>query len=172
MIRILKEKVKDTGMIQKITPFLWFDHQAEEVVNFYLTIFKRSKITRVTRYGTEGPGPEGTVMTVGFLLEGQQFVALNGGPAFAFSQAISFVVNCRTQKEIDRYWDLLSVGGEQQPCGWLKDRYGISWQVVPGALAGMLGDPDPERSRRVIKAMLPMGKLDLKMLRKAYGKKT
>lgn len=157
--------------MQKIVPFLWFDNRAEEAANFYISVFKKSKIGRIARYGEEGPGAKGTVMTVEFMLEGQEFVALNGGPAFSFSQAISFVVNCTTQKEIDAYWEQLSAGGEQQLCGWLKDRYGVSWQIVPAVLAGMLSDPDPERSGRVMKAMLPMGKLDLIKLEQAYNAK-
>jgi predicted 3-demethylubiquinone-9 3-methyltransferase (glyoxalase superfamily) len=155
--------------MQKITPFLWFDTKAEEAMKFYLSVFKKAKTVRIVRYGAEGPGPEGTVMTAAFRIEGQEFIALNGGPAFTFSQAISFVINCRTQDEIDRYWDLLSAGGEQQPCGWLKDKYGISWQVVPVVLAEMLSDPDPEKSRRVMKAMLKMGKLDMKILQRAWA---
>jgi predicted 3-demethylubiquinone-9 3-methyltransferase (glyoxalase superfamily) len=155
--------------MQKITPFLWFDHQAEEAMNFYLSVFGKSKILRIVRYGDAGPGPAGTVMTAEFQIEGQQFVALNGGPAFTFSQAVSFVVHCKTQGEVDRYWEQLSAGGEQQQCGWLKDRFGVSWQVVPAVLTKMLGDPDPEKSRRVMKAMLPMGKLDIKTLETAYA---
>jgi predicted 3-demethylubiquinone-9 3-methyltransferase (glyoxalase superfamily) len=170
MIRVLKDNI-EVNCMQKITPFLWFDNKAEDAVNFYLSVFKKSKIVRVSRYGNEGPGAKGTVMTVDFRIEGQKFVALNGGPVFAFSQAISFVVNCRTQKEIDRYWEQLSAGGEQQPCGWLKDRYGVSWQIVPVILADMLSDPDTEKSGRVMKAMLPMGKLDIKKLQPAYAGK-
>ncbi len=154
--------------MQKITPFLWFDHQAEDAVEFYRSVFRKSNILRITRYGREGPGPEGAVMTIEFRIGDQEFVALNGGPVFSFSQAISFVINCRTQKEIDYYWERLSEGGEQQPCGWLKDRFGISWQVVPVLLAEMLADPDPEKSGRVMKAMLPMGRLELAVLKKAY----
>jgi predicted 3-demethylubiquinone-9 3-methyltransferase (glyoxalase superfamily) len=154
--------------MQKITPFLWFDHQAEEAMNFYLSVFDQAKPVRIVRYGEEGPGPKGSVMTAAFLLEGQEFVALNGGPVFAFSPAISFVVNCTTQKEIDSYWEKLSADGEQQPCGWLKDKYGISWQIVPVSLSEMLSDPDPEKSRRVMQAMLRMGKIDIPTLEKAY----
>jgi predicted 3-demethylubiquinone-9 3-methyltransferase (glyoxalase superfamily) len=154
--------------MQKITPFLWFNTQAEEAMNYYCSIFKNSKPIRIIRYGKQGPGPIGMVMTANFILGGQEFVALNGGPAFTFSQAISFVVNCKTQEEIDRLWDLLSQGGEQQACGWLKDKFGVSWQIVPVILAEMLGDPDPEKSGRVMKAMLPMGKLDIKILEHAY----
>jgi predicted 3-demethylubiquinone-9 3-methyltransferase (glyoxalase superfamily) len=154
--------------MQKITPFLWFDHQAEEAVNFYLSVFKNSKKLRTVRFGKAGPGPEGTVMTVDFLIEGQQFVALNGGPAFTFSQAISFAVNCSTQDEVDLLWGTLSEGGEQQPCGWLKDKYGVSWQIVPVVLSEMLNDPDPEKSQRVMKALLQMKKIDIKLLERAY----
>ena len=158
--------------MQKITPFLWFDHQAEEAVKFYLSVFKNSKVLRTVRYGQAGPGPEGTVMTINFLIEGQEFAALNGGPIFTFSQAISFVVNCTTQEEVDRLWTSLSDGGEQQPCGWLKDKYGVSWQIVPADLVDMLNDPDPVRSQRVMKAMLAMGKLEIKLLKEAYNGKS
>ncbi len=155
--------------MQKITPFLWFDHQAEEAVNFYVTVFNNSKVLRTVRYGEAGPGPEGTVMTINFEIEGQEFAALNGGPVFSFSQAISFVVNCTNQAEVDRLWTILSQGGEQQPCGWLKDKYGVSWQIVPVGLVDMLNDPDPIRSQRVMKAMLKMGKLEIKLLKEAYN---
>ena len=155
--------------MQKITPFLWFDHQAEEAANFYISVFSNAKILRTVRYGEEGPGPKGTVMTIEFRIEGQEFVALNGDPAFTFSQAISFVVNCTSQGEIDRLWEKLTEGGEPQPCGWLKDRYGVSWQIVPVVLADMLNDPDPGKAGRVMKAMLKMGKLEIKPLQKAYA---
>jgi predicted 3-demethylubiquinone-9 3-methyltransferase (glyoxalase superfamily) len=155
--------------MQKITPFLWFDHQAEEAVKFYLSVFENSKVLRTVRYGQAGPGPEGTVMTVNFTIEGQEFTALNGGPVFTFSQAISFVVKCKTQNEVDRYWTKLSDGGEQQPCGWLKDKYGVSWQIVPEVLLDMLNDPDPVKSQRVMKAMLKMGKIEIGPLEKAYN---
>jgi predicted 3-demethylubiquinone-9 3-methyltransferase (glyoxalase superfamily) len=158
--------------MQKITPFLWFDHQAEEATNFYLSVFKNSKKLRVVRYGKAGPGPEGTVMTVDFIIEGQEFTALNGGPVFTFSQAISFVVNCKTQEEVDLLWKRLSEGGEQQPCGWMKDKYGVSWQIVPADLVDMLNDPDPAKSQRVMKAMLQMGKLDVRILKEAYNGKS
>ena len=154
--------------MQKITPFLWFDGKAEEAMNFYVSVFKNSKILRILHYGEAGPGMNGTVMTVNFLIEGQEFVALNGGPQFIFSPAISFVVNCGTQKEIDEYWERLSEGGEKQPCGWLKDRFGVSWQVVPVILPDMLNDADPEKVQRVMKAMLQMGKIDIKKLLQAY----
>jgi predicted 3-demethylubiquinone-9 3-methyltransferase (glyoxalase superfamily) len=154
--------------MQKITPFLWFDGKAEEAMNFYVSVFKNSKILRILHYGEAGPGMNGTVMTVNFLIEGQEFVALNGGPQFIFSPAISFVVNCGTQKEIDEYWERLSEGGEKQPCGWLKDRFGVSWQVVPVILPDMLNDADPEKVQRVMKAMLQMGKIEIKKLLQAY----
>jgi predicted 3-demethylubiquinone-9 3-methyltransferase (glyoxalase superfamily) len=160
--------------MQKITPFLWFDNQAEEAANFYVSIFKGSKVVNITRYGEEGfeihRRPAGTVMTVEFQLEGQDFIALNGGPVFKFNEAISFQVRCNTQEEVDHYWEKLSAGGdrEAQPCGWLKDRYGVSWQIVPVALGEMLQDNDPEKSQRVMKAMLQMDKLDIKRLQQAY----
>jgi predicted 3-demethylubiquinone-9 3-methyltransferase (glyoxalase superfamily) len=152
-----------------ITPFLWFESQAEEAAKFYVSVFPRSKITQTTRYGEEGPGPKGTVMTVAFELDGQEFVALNGGPQFSFTQAISFVVNCETQAEVDAFWEKLSEGGEKIQCGWLKDRYGLPWQIVPTALGRLLGDEDPQRSRRVMKAMMQMKKLDVAELERAYA---
>jgi predicted 3-demethylubiquinone-9 3-methyltransferase (glyoxalase superfamily) len=154
--------------MQKITPFLWFDNQAEEAMNFYTSIFKNSKIGNVTRYGEGGPGPAGTVMTATFQLDGQEFMALNGGPHFTFSPAISFFVNCETQEEVDELWEKLSEGGETEQCGWLKDKYGVSWQIVPTILGEMLQDKDPEKSKRVTEAMLKMDKLDIKILRQAY----
>ena len=153
--------------IQKITPFLWFDHQAEQAAEFYTSIFPSSKVTKVVRYGEAGPGPAGSAMTVAFELEGQAFVALNGGPHFQFSEAISFVVNCQTQEEVDRYWDQLSAGGTPVQCGWLKDKFGLSWQIVPTALPELLGDPDPRKSQRVMKAMMTMKKLDIAALEQA-----
>jgi predicted 3-demethylubiquinone-9 3-methyltransferase (glyoxalase superfamily) len=155
--------------MQKITPFLWFNNRAEEAMEFYVSVFKRSRIVKVTPYGEEGPGVKGTVMAVSFLIEGQEFAALNGGPQFTFSQAISFVVNCRTQKEVDYYWEKLSEGGEKQPCGWLKDKFGVSWQVVPTVMVEMLTDPDPVKAQRVMKAMLRMGKIEIKLLKQAYN---
>ena len=160
--------------MQKITPFLWFDNQAEEAVHFYVSIFKNSKITGVARYGEAGAEvsgrSKGTVMTMAFELEGQAFVALNGGPVFAFSPAISFVVNCRTQKEVDYYWEMLSEGGDEQAqqCGWLKDKYGVSWQIVPAILGEMMQDKDAAKSERVMKAMIQMKKLDVGGLKRAY----
>ena len=158
--------------MQTITPFLWFDSEAEVAANFYVSIFKNSKIVSVARYGDEGAKvsgrPKGTVMTISFELDGQIFTALNGGPVFKFSPAISFVVDCKTQEEVDRLWEKLSKGGEKGQCGWLKDKYGVSWQIVPTVLGGMLQDKDPEKSRRVMKALLQMDKIDTQRLEQAY----
>jgi len=154
--------------MQKITPFLWFDNQAEEAVKFYTSIFKNSKIVSIMRYGEAGPGPKGTVMTATFQLDGQEFVALNGGPHFKFTEAISFVINCKRQEEVDHFWEKLSEGGEESRCGWLKDKYGVSWQVVPTVLVEMLRDKDAEKSKRVMEALLKMGKIDIKTLKQAY----
>jgi predicted 3-demethylubiquinone-9 3-methyltransferase (glyoxalase superfamily) len=154
--------------MQKITPFLWFDNQAEEALNFYTSIFKNSKIGMISRYGEGGPGPKGTLMTATFQLNGQEFMALNGGPYFTFSPAISFFVNCETQEEVDEFWEKLSEGGEKQQCGWLKDKYGVSWQIVPTALGVLLQDKDVEKSSRVMKAMLQMNKIDIAILKQAY----
>jgi predicted 3-demethylubiquinone-9 3-methyltransferase (glyoxalase superfamily) len=154
--------------MQKITPFLWFDHQAEEAANFYVSIFKNSKISTVNRYGEAGPGPKGTVMTIAFQLDGQEFVALNGGPLFPFTQAISFVVNCETQEEVDELWEKLSAGGKQQKCAWLTDKFGVPWQIVPTQLVTLLSDPDPVKSARVMQAMLQMTKIDIAALKRAY----
>ncbi len=155
---------------QKITPFLWFDGKAEEAARFYTGIFKDSKILDVTHYGKAGPGPKGSVMTVSFRIAGMEFTALNGGSEFKFNQAVSFMVNCKDQKEIDYYWEKLTEGGDKkaQVCGWLKDKYGLSWQVVPAELGAMIGDRDPAKAERVMAAMLPMKKLDLAALKKAY----
>jgi predicted 3-demethylubiquinone-9 3-methyltransferase (glyoxalase superfamily) len=153
--------------MQKITPFLWFDHQAEEAANFYTSLFKNSKITGVSRYGEGSPGPAGSVMTISFQLDGQDFTALNGGPLFLFTEAISFVVNCETQAEVDHLWEQLTAGGQEVQCGWLKDRFGVSWQIVPTALGSILGDPDPEKARRAMEAMLKMKKLDIVELQRA-----
>jgi len=153
--------------MQRITPFLWFDNQAEDAVNFYVSIFKNSKIGKVSRYGDAGPGPKGTVLTVSFELQGQQFIALNGGPKFKFSPAVSFVVNCETQQEIDAYWEKLSAGGRIDQCGWLSDKYGLSWQIVPASLGELMSSKDPERSGRVMKALLQMKKLDIEVLKRA-----
>jgi len=158
---------------QRITPFLWFDSHAEEAVSFYTSIFENSKIMTITRYGEDGAAasgrPKGTVMTVAFQLDGQDFVALNGGPIFKFTEAISFVVHCESQDEVDYYWEKLSKGGDEraQQCAWLKDKYGLSWQIVPTVLVELLSDPDPEKSRRVMKAMLQMKKIDIETLRRA-----
>jgi predicted 3-demethylubiquinone-9 3-methyltransferase (glyoxalase superfamily) len=151
----------------KITPCLWFDTEGEDAATFYTSVFPNSKITGVTRYGSAGPRPEGTVMTVNFELDGQKFVALNGGPEFTFNEAISFQVSCETQEEVDAYWSRLSEGGEEGPCGWLKDRYGVSWQIVPTALHRLLGDPDREKSQRVMEAMLKMKKIEVGDLERA-----
>jgi predicted 3-demethylubiquinone-9 3-methyltransferase (glyoxalase superfamily) len=156
--------------MQKITPFLWFDGQAEEAMNFYVSIFKDSKVLGVSRYGEAGPGPKGTVMVATFQLEGQNFCALNGGPQFTFSPAISFFVDCQTQQEIDELWQKLSEGGKTQRCGWLQDKYGLSWQIIPSVLSNMMQDKDPEKANRVMTAMLQMDKLDLERLKQAYEK--
>jgi predicted 3-demethylubiquinone-9 3-methyltransferase (glyoxalase superfamily) len=154
--------------MQKITTFLTFNDQAEKAVNLYTSIFKNSKIVSTTRYGDVGPGPKGSPMLVTFQLEGQDFIALNGGPSFKFAQGISLLVNCETQAEVDELWEKLSAGGEKLPCGWLTDRFGISWQVCPRVLLKMMNDKDPEKSGRVMKAMMGMGKLDIDALKRAY----
>jgi len=154
--------------MQKITPFLWFDNQAEEAVNFYVSIFNNSKVVSMSRFGDAGPGPKGAVMSVTFELEGQQFMALNGGPLYKFSPAISFFVNCETQEEIDDLWEKLSAGGEVQQCSWLKDKYGLTWQIIPSILLPMLSDKDPAKAQRVMQAMLQMVKLDINTLKQAY----
>jgi len=161
--------------MQKITPFLWFDNQAEEAAKFYTSIFKNSKITDIARYGEAGAKvsgrAKGSVMTVSFELDGQEFTALNGGPVFKFTEAVSFVVNCKTQKEVDELWEKLSAGGEKSQCGWLKDKYGLSWQIVPTVLTEMLQDKDPGKSERVMQAMLKMQKLDIETLKQSYQEK-
>jgi predicted 3-demethylubiquinone-9 3-methyltransferase (glyoxalase superfamily) len=145
-----------------ITPFLWYDSEAEEAATLYTSLFPNSKILAVNRYGAAGPGPEGSVMTVSFELDGQRFVALNGGPAHTFTEAVSFVVDCTTQEEVDRYWDALTAdGGEESVCGWLRDRFGLSWQIVPSRLPELLTDPDREKSQRAMQAMLQMKKIDI-----------
>jgi|SRR5215471_15635915 len=154
--------------MQKIVPFLWFDGKAEEAAHFYTSIFKNSKIGRVTRYGEAGPGPKGAVMSATFQLAGQEFIALNGGPQFTFSPAISLFVNCETQEEVDELWEKLSSGGKKNRCGWLQDKFGVSWQIIPTALGKLMSDPDPEKSSRVMKAMLQMEKLDIRGLQQAY----
>lgn len=153
--------------MQKITPFLWFNDQAEEAVKFYTSIFKNSKVGAIARYGDSGPGPAGSVMTASFELEGQPFIALNGGPVFKFTEAVSFVVNCESQQEVDYYWDNLLKGGTPSQCGWLKDQFGLSWQIVPAALSKLLSSKDAQKSRRVMEAMLKMVKLDIKTLEEA-----
>ncbi len=153
--------------MSEITPCLWFDTEGEDAAKFYTSVFPNSKILHVARYGSAGPRPEGTVMTVDFELNGQEFMALNGGPEFTFSEAISFQVSCKTQDEVDTYWSRLSEGGEEGPCGWLKDKYGVSWQIVPTALAELLTDPDPEKSQRVMSAMLKMKKIEIDKLERA-----
>jgi predicted 3-demethylubiquinone-9 3-methyltransferase (glyoxalase superfamily) len=153
--------------MQKITSCLWFDTQGEEAARFYTTVFENSRILDVARYGPAGPGPEGTVMTVTFELDGHRFIALNGGPQFTFDEAISFQVSCETQDEVDYFWSKLSEGGEEGPCGWLKDRYGLSWQIVPTALIELVSDPDTEKSQAAIKVMLGMRKIDIEALRRA-----
>src|SRR5437764_10513821 len=157
--------------MQKITPFLWFDNQAEGAARFYASIFQNSNVGTIIRYGEAGPGPKGTAMTVTFKLDGTEFIGLNGGPHFKFSEAISFVVSCKTQREVDYYWEKLSAGGEKGRCSWLKDKYGVSWQIVPRALGEMLQDKDPEKSKRVMQAMLQMSKIDMKRLQEAYKQK-
>lgn len=154
--------------MQKITPFLWFDNNAEEAMNFYVSIFKDSRVLSLSRYGDAGPGPAGTVMVGTFQLHGQDFIALNGGPQFKFTEAISFSIDCETQEEVDYYWEKLTEGGEESMCGWLKDKFGLSWQVIPKALGQMMGDKDPAKARRVMNAMLQMRKIDIKTLKQAY----
>jgi predicted 3-demethylubiquinone-9 3-methyltransferase (glyoxalase superfamily) len=154
--------------MQKITPFLWFDGKAEEAVNFYVSIFKNSRVGTITRYGDAGPGPKGTVMIATFQLEGQDFIALNGGPQYTFTPAISLFVDCKTQEEVDDLWNKLSEGGKTDRCGWLRDKYGLSWQIVPSTLRELIGDKDPEKSKRVMKAMLQMTKIDIQGLKQAY----
>ena len=154
--------------MQKITPNLWFDTEAEEAANFYTSIFKDSEIVNVMHYGDAGPRPAGMVMTVTFRLQGQEFTGINGGPDFKFNEAISFLVNCESQDEVDEYWENLSEGGEEGPCGWLKDKFGVSWQIAPTVLDKLLQDEDPEKADRVMKAMLQMKKIDIAGLQKAY----
>jgi predicted 3-demethylubiquinone-9 3-methyltransferase (glyoxalase superfamily) len=173
MEKIERDRRPPVPKMQKITPFLWFDDQAEEAAKFYVSIFKNSKIASVNRYDEEGAKaagrPKGSVMTVAFELDGQEFTALNGGPIFKFTEAISFVVHCETQNEVDHFWQKLTAGGQEVQCGWLKDRFGVSWQVVPNALIEMLQDKDPQKSKRVMAAMLKMKKIDIDRLKKAYA---
>jgi predicted 3-demethylubiquinone-9 3-methyltransferase (glyoxalase superfamily) len=153
--------------VQKITPFLWFDTQAEEAAKFYTSIFPNSRIVTMARYGEAGPGPNGSVMTVVFELDGQRVIALNGGPQFKFTEAISLSVDCKTQEEVDHYWTKLSQAGQESMCGWLKDRYGLSWQVNPTVLGELLADPDPKKAKRIMEAMLKMKKIDIAALKRA-----
>lgn len=153
--------------MQKITPFLWFDGNAEEAANLYTSIFQNSAIISVSRYGDAGPAPKGTVMVIKFQIHGQEFIALNGGPKFKFNEAVSFVVNCETQEEVDELWEKLSAGGQKSRCGWLKDKFGVSWQIVPTALPQLINNPDPEKARRAMKAMLEMDKIDIRRLEQA-----
>jgi predicted 3-demethylubiquinone-9 3-methyltransferase (glyoxalase superfamily) len=153
--------------MQKITPFLWFDGNAEEAANFYISIFKNSKMGKISRYGDAGPGPKGSAMSVTFQIEGQEFFALNGGPQFKFTPAISFFVNCETQQEVDDLWEKLSAGGRTDRCGWLQDKFGLSWQIIPTVLGQLLGDKDPQRAKRAMQAMLQMTKIDIKKLQQA-----
>ena len=155
--------------MQKITPFLWFDNNAEEAAKLDVSIFENSKITDTRRYGDAGPGPKGSVMTVTFQLDGQEFMALNGGPHFKFTEATSFFVNCKTQEEVDELWEKLSAGGEKSRCGWLKDKFGLSWQIVPEALGELLAHPDPEKAKRAMNAMLQMDKIDIQKLKQAVA---
>lgn len=155
--------------MQKITPFLWFNDQAEEAMRFYTSIFKNSKIGDVSRYGDAGPGPAGSVMSATFTLNGQDFMALNGGPLYKFTEAVSFYVSCETQAEVDEYWEKLSAGGEEGPCGWLKDKFGLSWQIVPTILGELLSDPNPAKSQNAMRAMLQMKKLDIAKLKQAHA---
>ena len=157
--------------MQKITPFLWFDGNAEEAVNFYTSTLKNSRIVNMSRYGDGAPAPKGTVISATFILEGQEFMALNGGPMFTFSPAISFFVKCETQEEIDTLWEKLSAGGKKERCGWLKDKFGVSWQIIPPVLGEMLQDKDPQRAQRVMQAMMQMDKIDIKKLKQAYDQK-
>jgi predicted 3-demethylubiquinone-9 3-methyltransferase (glyoxalase superfamily) len=154
--------------MQKIRPFLWFNDQAEDAVNFYVSIFKDSRVVSMNRYGEGAPFPKGTVMSATFVLEGQEFLALNGGPKYSFTPAISLFVNCETQQEVDALWSKLSAGGQEDACGWLRDKYGLSWQIIPSALMRMLGDPDRQKAARVMQAMLKMVKIDIAALQKAY----
>ncbi|MBA3449485.1 MAG: VOC family protein [Pseudaminobacter sp.] len=155
--------------MQKITPFLWFDDQAEEAVNFYGSIFRNAKIGKMTRYGKAGPGPAGSVLTASFELEGLEFTALNGGPHFKFTEAVSFSVDCESQAEVDYFWQKLSEGGQTSQCGWLKDKFGLSWQIIPSALPRLLSDPDAEKANRVMQAMFQMTKIEIDKLEQAYA---
>ena len=154
--------------MQKIAPFLWFDNQAEEAMRFYVSTFKNSRVLSISRYGDAGPGPKGTVMVAAFELDGQEFLALNGGPQFTFSPAVSFLVNCKAQDEVDYFWEKLSEGGEKHQCGWLRDKYGLSWQIVPTILSELMQDKDAEKTKRVMQAIMGMNKIEIAGLKKAY----
>jgi predicted 3-demethylubiquinone-9 3-methyltransferase (glyoxalase superfamily) len=167
---VLRKRIKEMTAMQKITPFLWFDDKAEEAMNFYVSVFKNSKVGSVTRYGEAGPGAKGKVMSATFQLDGQEFFALNGGPHYTFTPAISFFVNCETQLEVDELWEKLSAGGEKNRCGWLTDKYGVTWQIIPSVLSELLHDKDPEKSKRVMQAMLQMTKIEIEDLKRAYGR--
>jgi predicted 3-demethylubiquinone-9 3-methyltransferase (glyoxalase superfamily) len=166
---LLHTHLKKEAIMQKITPFLWFTNNAEDAMNFYTSIFKNSKIIKVHRCGDAGPGPKGSVLTGTFQLEGQEFMALNGGPHYQFTPAISLFVNCETQEEVDDLWERLAAGGEKVQCGWLKDKFGVSWQIIPTALGRLLWDKDPKKSARVMQAMLQMKKIDIEGLKRAYA---
>ena len=155
--------------MQKISPFLWFDNQAEEAAHFYTSIFKDASIGNISRYGAGGPGPEGAVMVISFKLAGQEFTALNGGPQFKFTEAISLMVSCETQEEIDYYWEQLSAGGKESQCGWLKDKYGLSWQIIPANMGKLMSNKDPEKAARTMQAMMQMSKLDIAALEQAQA---
>ena len=157
--------------MHKITPFLWFDHEAEEAMNFYTSIFKNSKKGRVTRYGDGGPAPKGTVMTAHFEIEGQPFIALNGGPHYKLNPAVSFLVDCKTQEEVDHLWSKLSDGGQTLQCGWVTDKFGVTWQIIPSVLTELMNDKDPQKSQRVVNAMMQMIKIDVEALKRAYADK-
>jgi predicted 3-demethylubiquinone-9 3-methyltransferase (glyoxalase superfamily) len=163
-----RDPIGKENLVQKITPNLWFDTEAEEAANFYISILKDSEVVNVMHYGDAGPRPAGMVMTVTFRLQGQEFTALNGGPDFKFNESISFLVNCESQEEVDELWERLSEGGEQGPCGWLKDKFGVSWQIIPTVLDTLLQDEDSEKANRVMKAMLQMKKIDIAGLQEAY----
>jgi predicted 3-demethylubiquinone-9 3-methyltransferase (glyoxalase superfamily) len=156
-------------VVRKITPFLWFDNQAEEAARFYVSVFKNAEVVHISHYGKAGPGPAGSVMVVAFRLDGQDFLALNGGSQYTFTEATSFLIDCESQEEVDYYWDKLTEGGEPGPCGWLKDKFGLSWQVVPGILTDFLHDDDPAKADRVMQAMLQMGKIDIARLQAVYA---
>lgn len=165
----VQDQYKERASCKKSPHFYWFDNQAEEAINFYVSIFKNAKIGGVTRNGDAGPGPKETVMSATFQLEGQEFFALNGGPHFKFSPAISMFVDCKTQLEVDELWEKLSVGGEKQPCGWVQDKFGLSWQIIPSALGELMNDPDPVKAGRVMQAMLKMTKIDIEGLKRAHA---